>query len=187
MNTQLLAEYALRAYTEATVDAGGAQALIEGNVVAFRGTTGEDVITDLRVTPWHSSELGVWCHAGFLKSLRHLLEDLPQGDLYITGHSLGGAMAQIYAAMLVKEGYNPILVTFGAPRAGMRGLSKISSQCRGFRFVRDGDTVPHIPFYIPFLFPYTHDRPEFELKGADGVFNDHSMLGYFSVTPDIEI
>ena len=197
MNTQRLAEYALRAYTEHTFEVDGAQVLVEktsnGLVVAFRGTEGaEDLITDLRASPWYAKEMGVWCHAGFLKSLRPLLKSLDRPvfrakKVTLTGHSLGGAMAQIYAAYLVKKGLNPDLTTFGAPRAGMQGLSDLSSQCHGFRFVRDGDTIPNIPLHIPFLFPYTHDRPEIELDGADGIFNDHGMLGYLSVTPSMEV
>jgi len=197
MLSHKLAEYSLRAYTERTFDIDGAQVLVEktpdGLVIAFRGTEdGEDLITDLRASPWYSKEIGVWCHAGFLKSLRPLIESLNRPvfrakKVTLTGHSLGGAMAQIYAAYLVKQGYMPHLTTFGAPRAGMQGLSDLSSQCKGYRFVRDGDTVPHVPVHIPFLFPYTHDRNEYELEGADGVFDDHGMLGYLSVTPDMEV
>jgi len=190
MNPQQIAEYALRAYSEKTYDIKGAQVLVVEDddyvVIAFRGTEdADDVITDLRATPWYSREIGVWCHAGFLKSLRHLTRPL-KGHIkhgkrvVLTGHSLGGAMAQIYAAYLVKRGFLPELTTFGAPRAGMAGLCKLSSQCEGQRYARDGDSVTEVPVYIPFLFPYEHDRNETPLKGADGVFDDHGMIGYLT-------
>jgi len=186
MDDQKLAEYALRAYTEKTHDVGGTEALVEhtehGTVIAFRGTEeAEDFVTDIRALPWYSTKLGAWCHAGFLKSVRPLFGKIKHREsVYLTGHSLGGALAQIYAAYLVTEGYKPFLTTFGAPRAGMQGLCDISSQCEGKRYVRDGDTVPHVPVHIPLLFPYEHDRPETTLKGAAGVFDDHGMLGYLS-------
>ena len=39
--------------------------------------------------------------------------------ILITGHSLGGAIATIFAADLISIGYdNTIIYTFGAPRVG---------------------------------------------------------------------
>jgi len=185
----VLAEYSLRSYTEETYSEDSTQVLVVEKpdvlYIAFRGTEeAEDFITDIRVVPWYSREIGVWCHAGFLKSLRPLIKTLDSRingkQVVLTGHSLGGALAQIYAAYLVKKGFLPELTTFGAPRAGMKGLCKLSSRCKGRRYVRDGDSIPHIPVHIPFLFPYTHDREETTLKGADGVFDDHNMAGYLA-------
>lgn len=77
--------------------------------------------------------------------------------LYITGHSLGGAMAAL-AALLMRsdEAYDPILrtlkavVTFGQPMVGDPGLARLAGQdallARTIvRYVYGRDAVPQFP------------------------------------------
>ena len=74
-------------------------------------------------------------------------EALP--PLYITGHSLGGALATIAAAALSDNGIDVAGVyTFGQPRVGDRlFVSQLNSHINGkvFRFVNHNDIVPHVP------------------------------------------
>lgn len=69
--------------------------------------------------------------------------------LYVTGHSLGGALATIAAAGLVDNSIDVAGVyTFGQPRVGDRTfVSQLNSRTKGkiFRFVNNNDLVPHIP------------------------------------------
>ncbi|MEM9087602.1 MAG: lipase family protein [Cyanobacteria bacterium P01_F01_bin.53] len=81
---------------------------------------------------------------------RELIEEgkrLP--PLYITGHSLGGALATMATAALVDHGINVAGVyTFGQPRVGDRTfVSQLNLNTGGrvFRFVNNNDIVPHVP------------------------------------------
>ena len=69
--------------------------------------------------------------------------------LYITGHSLGGALATIAAAALSDNGIDVAGVyTFGQPRVGDRlFVSQLNAHINGkvFRFVNNNDIVPHVP------------------------------------------
>ncbi len=69
--------------------------------------------------------------------------------LYITGHSLGGALATMATAALVDHGINVAGVyTFGQPRVGDRTfVSQLNLNTGGrvFRFVNNNDIVPHVP------------------------------------------
>ena len=74
-------------------------------------------------------------------------ENLP--PLFITGHSLGGALATIAAAALSDNDVEVAGVyTFGQPRVGDRlFVSQLNSHIDGkvFRFVNNNDIVPHVP------------------------------------------
>ncbi|MEM8501564.1 MAG: lipase family protein [Cyanobacteria bacterium P01_D01_bin.1] len=74
-------------------------------------------------------------------------EKLP--PLYITGHSLGGALATMAAASLSDNGIEVAGVyTFGQPRVGDRTFaSQLNKRTDGrvFRFVNNNDIVPHVP------------------------------------------
>ena len=111
-----MARAASSAYQFATVtnEDHGIEVLIinDGDkvIVAFRGTEFdyEDIIRNIRFMPWYARELGCWCHAGFLKGVRSIYDDLlgyvkTGRQVYLTGHSKGGAEAQIYGAMLIKR------------------------------------------------------------------------------------
>ena len=73
----------------------------------------------------------------------------PLPPLYVTGHSLGGALATIAAAALSDNGVEVAGVyTFGQPRVGDRTfVSQLNAHTEGkvFRFVNNNDIVPHVP------------------------------------------
>ncbi len=73
----------------------------------------------------------------------------PLPPLYITGHSLGGALATIATAGLADNGVDVAGVyTFGQPRVGDRTFTRQlakSADGKVFRFVNNNDIVPHIP------------------------------------------
>lgn len=102
-------------------------------VVAFRGTDDPvDWLTNLKTTTVdisaHSNE--AWLHQGFAEALEevypHLLNVLKLGSdkspLYITGHSLGGALATQLAIRLVSREDDAAQALIGAKDTRLRGL-----------------------------------------------------------------
>lgn len=64
-------------------------------------------------------------------------------DLYLCGHSLGGALALIHAAALKNS--NPLLYTYGMPRTFTRDAVMQLSEITHFRHVNDNDPIPAVP------------------------------------------
>lgn len=64
-------------------------------------------------------------------------------DLYICGHSLGGALALIHATSLKNS--NPLLYTYGMPRTFTRDAVMQLSEITHFRHVNDNDPIPAVP------------------------------------------
>lgn len=73
---------------------------------------------------------------------------------YITGHSLGGALAQIATAVLACDQI-AACYTFGSPRIGNRHFD-LWVKPPSYRIANYADIVPQIPIYVPFLYPYRH-------------------------------
>ena len=138
----------------------GAQCHIISNkdevIICFRGTEpGEfsDIKADLNALPDRANNGYGWVHNGFQEEVNKIwdniivqLEAHKDKDLFITGHSLGGAMATIATSRLgdrVKA-----LFTFGSPRAGTRSFVKSFSHIPHYRFVNNNDVVPKVPFAI---------------------------------------
>jgi hypothetical protein len=137
-------------------------------VVAFRGTNPTELydwLTNLDVV-FVTTAHGRF-HRGFTAAYNSLrsdvsdfLDEAKPKRLWITGHSLGGAMALSCAVDLaVVKNMQPSVVTFGQPRyADANGARWIDSMFRGcyVRFVHGSDIVPRVPFTVPWLFPYSH-------------------------------
>jgi hypothetical protein len=131
-------------------------------VVAFRGTTSRrDLRTDLQ-TRFNVStadvagrSTSVAVHSGFYHAYSKLasqlekrLAEIPNKPIYLTGHSLGGALALVASAALAgrPEFGDRIaaVYTFGAPRVGKRTFSEIV-KAPHYRVVNKGDIVPLVP------------------------------------------
>ena len=134
-------------------------------VLAFRGTEKKisDWLTDARCVPTVEGKSKV--HSGFLeafavkedadgKTVKDAVEDILAGDeakdengkplpLFITGHSLGGALA-LLATKLVAPDVNGACYTFGAPRVGNYECFRFL-KTPVYRIVNSSDIVPRVP------------------------------------------
>ena len=145
--------------TRAVVFVGGADV-----VVAFRGTQSlRNFVTDVcaeRVPFWNACPGDVEVHGGFLRALNGVFGRLyavvekvlgPGKDrrLWITGHSLGGALAKLFAVRckLPVAG----VYTFGEPRVGNAGFrdyyDALLRSCT-FRVVDGADFITRIPWLL---------------------------------------
>ncbi len=90
--------------------------------------------------------------------------------LYITGHSLGGALATMAAAALSDYGVDVAGVyTFGQPRVGDRTfVNQLNAHTRGkvLRFVNNNDIVPHVP-------------PPFSIRNPTRLYGHVGTVKYF--------
>jgi len=142
-----------------TYDESGTQAILLSNdkflVLAFRGTEAtsiKDIKADAKANTT-SCESGGRIHSGFSAAYDNvalnILERLKDPSifhlpLFITGHSLGGALATVAAKKLIHQGGIAACYTFGAPRVGdEQWISKIKSPI--YRLVNAADCVTMLP------------------------------------------
>lgn len=88
----------------------------------------------------------------------------PGEPTMFAGHSLGAARANIMTGLAVVDGIAPARkVLFGSPKSGFQQLADITSKVPGASY-RNGNSVAHdpvtdVPYYVPPLLAYVHDRP----------------------------
>ncbi|ATA22543.1 lipase (class 3) [Gibbsiella quercinecans] len=136
-------------------------------IVAWRGTASLfDVGTDLAFRPVNSELCDIdktQCssllpagkvHDGFwsgysrvCKKFEAELSELEKlikiNDLFICGHSLGGALALIQSAYLQND--DPVLYTYGMPRTFTKDAVEQLSSITHYRHVNDNDPIPAVP------------------------------------------
>jgi pimeloyl-ACP methyl ester carboxylesterase len=150
--------------------------------VAFRGTVPtnlSDWLRDLDCFPKVNDDLGI-LHQGFLNGamagLQGTLQALGGRGATLVGHSLGGALAALTAALMLTSGHPVVrLVTFGCPRTTLWTHRDVLADIPGHRFVRILDPVPGVP---PLFKHYT----PLETRLMDGLRQDpienHSITRY---------
>jgi predicted lipase len=74
--------------------------------------------------------------------------------IYITGHSLGGALAQIGTAVFGNDQI-AACYTFGSPRVG-NNIFDLWVKPPSYRVINYADIVPQVPIPVPFVMPYRH-------------------------------
>lgn len=188
-----LASYAAQAYGSATIsdpatNAAAQVSLDENNeiIVAFKGSSSaKDFIQDAEF--WMEKLIvlnggeEVFVHHGFLQDfnaistavvneVKTLLALHPTARIFLTGHSLGGALAKL-AALEFSRVKLPLaaVVTFGSPRVGDKNFVALYEAALGgitFRIVNENDIVPRTPGV---LFGYRHPVNEVFLQ--DHEFN----------------
>ncbi len=120
--------------------------------LAFRGTqcnSWKDIKTDLKVR-FHRGTNGAHVHAGFSGAFNSVKDEVQQAvtalsgySLYITGHSLGGALA-IIAAKELESDHTAACYTFGSPRVGSEEFGE-QIKTPVYRIVNAADGVPRVP------------------------------------------
>jgi hypothetical protein len=127
-------------------------------IIAFRGTADlRNWLTDLDCDLIRVGSCRV--HRGFYYALKavesDLMATLSQGQgarLWVTGHSLGGALAMLWALWAAQSGYEIAgIYTFGQPRAGDAAFSQLYNsrlKDRTWRSVHAEDIVPRVPWLL---------------------------------------
>jgi hypothetical protein len=177
-------------------------------VVAFRGTesaTTLDGLKDILLTDamnllvvpegrlghdLSAAGVGARFHKGFVDAIAEIWEPLAatvdaelranDRPLWITGHSLGGALA-LFAAWLFKRRFVPVheVCTFGAPMIGNReACAAFDREFAGrvFRYVNGRDPVPKLPTMSLIANEFLHVQEE-RLLGKDPMTGIVDVVG----------
>jgi len=140
------------------IDVDGAQAYVMSDskdvLIACRGTEPtqiNDILADLKMFPVKHHVSGR-VHRGFYAEYNKVIPGIKEaltkhnkkGDktVWVTGHSLGGAMAVLVAAELRPNGG---LHTFGQPRVGNAEFLKALDGIKYYRYRNNNDAVTAVP------------------------------------------
>ncbi|CAD5230557.1 unnamed protein product [Bursaphelenchus okinawaensis] len=185
-------------------------------VVGFRGTVSEDqlkeeivktmfrpqvhMFTDkVQISEYFATAFNLFLNTTSLKKdffdlrLKHLGH-----KVWITGHSLGGALASLFATHVAMSKHlvkpQVVLYTFGQPRVGNRDYAALHNYFvdESYRVIHNADLVPNIPF--PIMNYYHHDievyyKNDMSVKKAYGICagEDNSKLCQGGNQPALEI
>lgn len=131
-------------------------------------------------TDFVAAGVGARFHKGFMEALDEIWDPMLEAvdavvsqkerPLFITGHSLGGALA-LLAAWRLQRQMIPIhnVYTFGAPMVGNEAAAKAFEKefpNRIYRYVDRGDMVPNLPTVSMFSNEYWHCLTEVVLGGS---------------------
>ena len=127
-------------------------------VVCFRGSDSKfDWLANVQTTQDPGPLNNTKAHEGFQDALfpvvialtKQINREGQNKRVWITGHSLGGALCSLFAGMLIENGIEVYgIYTFASPRPGSAKFEKqLNAAVKGphYRVVNDGDLVPHVP------------------------------------------
>jgi predicted lipase len=135
-------------------------------IVSFRGT---DSLYDwmYNLSRWSSTFLqkDISVHTGFLNHMTDVYSEIQDGirqlygndvhmiqNIYVTGHSLGGAVSVLFGAKTAQEnpGLRIYVTTFGGPRVGNYAFKSWCINTHNLhieRYHNKWDMVTHLPYF----------------------------------------
>jgi hypothetical protein len=153
-------------------------------VLAFRGTEEnmQNILTDIDVRFRHDKS-GARIANGFgaaytlvQKEIADAVDKLdPALPLYITGHSLGGALAVIAAIRIRPSDRIAACYTYGCPRVGNAEFTSELWKVPVYRQVHSSDIVPRVPF----AFGYRQAGDLRYIKRSGALVEDPNSIGPF--------
>ncbi len=158
-------------------------------IIIIRGTANQSNLqSDIDVRLVRDDELGIYLHKGFRDASVSVMSNIEIGitinhTVYVTGHSLGGAIAQIIGMWLHERGHNVQVFSYGSPKVSNQIMS--SGQPTHWRVVRRSDPVPFTPpwpFFHTGLFidsqtlDWGPDNDNGLISKTDGL--DHAIIKY---------
>jgi len=145
-------------------------------IIIIRGTANQSNLqSDIDVRLVRDDELGIYLHKGFRDASVSVMSNIEIGitinhTVYVTGHSLGGAIAQIIGMWLHKRGHNVQVFSYGSPKVSNQIMS--SGQPTHWRVVRLSDPVPFTPPW-----PFFHTGIFIDSQTLDwGPDNDNGLI-----------
>ena len=159
------------------------------SIIVIRGTANEgNVLSDIDVRLVSDERTGIRLHKGFRDAAVTVMQIIdtstktgravPSNQLqyplehtvHVTGHSLGGAVAQIIGMWLHKRGKNVQIYSYGSPKVSDQVLS--GGQPTHWRVVRRSDPIPFTPPW-----PYSHTGLFIDSQDLDwGADNDNGLI-----------
>lgn len=170
-------------------------------IISFRGTESlKDITTDLKVIKVKYDE-NIRVHKGFYdqlfrsniynefyNQLKELIEQYNY-NIYITGHSLGGALSSLFTYRLASEYTNLIInnITFASPRIGNYYWKKAFNSMTNINTLRvyvNSDPIPLTP-----SFNYWHIGKKLKLRSGNLFYyvNDHRTAMYNRLIKKLKI
>lgn len=151
-----------------------ASELLERNLVPFPGHAGMSV-NEFQL---HCINVAI---DDILEAAEQLRTSCPDCSFLITGHSLGGSLAQLAGLYLVEKmngkrpRFTPLIYTFGSPRVGNSAFADYAATqlSQVYRVVNAEDIVPHVPPREP---GYSHFGVEVYYPKGD--YTNGVMCGY---------
>ncbi|KAF2260576.1 alpha/beta-hydrolase [Lojkania enalia] len=149
-------------------------------VVSFRGSVSvRNWLTDANfpttpttICPGCRASSGFWsswleAEEAVLTAVQAARAQYPNFKVVSTGHSLGGALADLAAGVLRSRGIPCDLYTYGAPKIGGSTVSNyLSSTTNGtsYRVTHVDDPIPRLP---PWLIGFRHISPEYYITSGN--------------------
>jgi len=145
------------------------------SIIVIRGTANDaNVLSDIDVRLVDDARTGIKLHKGFRDAAVTIMQILDnthtiEHTVHVTGHSLGGAVAQIIGMWLHKRGKNVQVFSYGSPKVSSQVLD---SQPTHWRVVRRSDPIPFTPPW-----PYRHTGLFIDSQDLDwGPDNDNGLI-----------
>ena len=160
------------------------------SIIVIRGTANNaNVLSDVDVRLVSDTRTGIRLHKGFRDAAVNIMQIIDtsttssktviQGQtltyplehtVHVTGHSLGGAVAQIIGMWLHKRGKNVQIFSYGSPKVTYQVMS--GGQPTHWRVVRLSDPIPFTPPW-----PYAHTGLFIDSQTLDwGPDNDNGLI-----------